>query len=279
MVNNIKTTMLLAMLMALCGAAGYFVGGGTAGLLMGFLVGGIGNLVAFFFSDKIALASTGAQEVRRADIPWLYDMVEDLSARAGLPMPRVYVFPQAAPNAFATGRGPSASAVAISEGMLRGFPRHEIEGVMAHELAHIKHRDVLIATIAATMAGMLSMLGYMFMFSGGSRENNNPLGAIGAILMIVLAPIAALIIQMAISRSREYEADRYGGELCGDPMKLAGALQRLTVANQRIPTESNPAYHSMFIVAPLSGGLAGMFSTHPPAEKRIALLRRQAGAY
>lgn len=278
--NTFKTAMLLAMLMALCGAVGHLIGG-PHGLLLGFLFGGFGNLLAYFFSDKIALMSMGAQEVRREDIPWLHEMVEDLAQHAGLPKPRLYVCPQAAPNAFATGRSPRHAAVAVTQGMLRNFPRHEIEGVLAHELAHIRNRDVLIATIAATLAGMISSLAYMMMWvgaGGGHRENHNPLGALGAILMVLLAPIAAALIQMAISRSREYAADAYGGQLCGDPLKLAAALERLRYGNERIPMEANPAYHSMFIVAPLSaGGLANLFSTHPPIEKRIALLRRQAG--
>lgn len=278
--NTFKTAVLLAALMALCGLVGHLIGGWN-GLLMGFLFGGFGNLLAYFFSDKIALAAMGAQEVRRSEIPWLYDTVEDLAQRAGLPMPRLYVCPQAAPNAFATGRNPRRSAVAVTEGMLRNFPRHEIEGVLAHELAHIRNRDVLIATVAATLAGMISALAYMMMWvgaGGGHRDSHNPLGALGVVLMIILAPLAAALIQMAISRSREYAADAYGGQLCGDPLKLAAALQRLRYGNERIPTETNPAFHSLFIVAPLSGGgLMSLFSTHPPIEKRITLLRRQAG--
>ncbi len=277
--NSVKTAMLLASLMALCGAVGY-VAGGPSGLLIGFLFGGLGNIIAFFFSDRIAIAAMHGQEIQRDDLPWLHDMIQDLATRAGLPMPRVYVCPQAAPNAFATGRGPKHAAVAITEGMLRNFPRDEIEGVMAHELAHIRNRDVLTATIAATLAGMISSLAYMMMWfgtGGGNRQESNPLSAIGAILMIILAPIAAGLIQMAISRSREYAADAYAGQLTENPLKLAAALERLTVGNERIPTDANPAYHSMFIVAPLSGGgLMSLLSTHPPVEKRIEALRRQA---
>jgi heat shock protein HtpX len=219
-----------------------------------------------------------AHPVEREQAPWLHDMVENLAQRAGLPTPRIYVCPQAAPNAFATGRNPANSAVCVSEGMLRAFPRHEIEGVLAHEIAHVKHRDVLISTIAAVMAGMISYAGYaLFWFGGGRSDHQNPLGAVGALLMIILAPIAALLIQLAISRQREYAADSYGGELCGDPLKLASALERLHAANERIPTETNPAFHSLYIVQPLSAGaVASWFSTHPPIEERIALLHRQA---
>lgn len=279
--NTTKTAMLLAALMALCGGIGYFVAG-PAGLVWGFAFGGLGNVLAYFFSDKIALSAMGAQEVRREDAPWLIDMVQELATRAGLPMPRVYICPQMAPNAFATGRNPSNSAVAITQGMLRMFPRHEIEGVLAHELAHIKSRDVLIATIAATLAGVISSIAWMVMwFGGGSgHSRDNPLGAIGALLMIVLAPLAATLIQLAISRSREYAADEYAGQLCGDPLRLAAALERLHVRNEEIPTDTNPAFHSLYIMAPLSArGLGGLFSTHPPTEKRIAALRRQAGLY
>lgn len=280
-VNNVKTAMLLGSLMGLCMAVGYFVGG-QQGLMMGLLFGGLGNIIAYWFSDRIALMAMGARELAPHELPWLHDMVERLAARAGLPKPRVYVCPQPAPNAFATGRNPQNSAVALTEGMLRAFPADEIEGVIAHELAHVKHRDVLISTIAAVLAGMISYAGYMLMFFGGghgrSNENHSPLAAIGAIAMVVLAPLAALLIQAAISRQREYAADSYGGELCGNPLKLAAALARLQRGNERIPTDTNPAFHNMYIVEPLAlgGGLSGLFATHPPVEKRIAALRAQA---
>jgi heat shock protein HtpX len=281
-VNNMKTAMLLGGLMGLCMLLGYYFGGGSMqGILIGFLFGGLGNIIAFFFSDKIALATMGAQEVQRQDVPWLFDMIERLAQRADLPMPRVYICPQDAPNAFATGRSPSHAAVAITQGMLRNFPPEEIEGVMAHELAHVKHRDMLISTVAAVMAGMISMMGYMLMWFGGgghSRENQNPLGAIGALAMVILAPIAAALIQMAISRQREYAADSFGGELCGNPLKLAAALQRLQVGNERVPTETNPAFHNLYTVEPMAaqGAVGTLFATHPPIEKRIEMLRAQA---
>ncbi len=281
--NNMKTALLLGSLMGLCMLIGYWAGGGSVqGVFVGFLFGGLGNLIAFFFSDRIALASMGAQEVSREQVPWLFDIVERLAARAGLPMPRVYVCPQEAPNAFATGRSPKNAAVAVTQGMLRNFPREELEGVMAHELAHIKHRDMLISTVAAVLAGTISMLGHLMLWFGGGLHRDdegrgNPLAAIGALVMIILAPIAATLIQLAISRQREYAADSLGGELCGNPLKLAAALQRLDAFNQRIPTPTNPAFHNLYTVEPLPlGGAAGLFATHPPIAERIELLRRQA---
>ena len=245
--NNTKTAFLLGSLMALCIVIGYYVCGGSAqGLVIGFLFGGLGNVIAYFYSDKIALAAMGAREIPRDELPWLHEIVERLAQRAGLPTPRVYVCPQPAPNAFATGRNPQHAAVAVTEGMLRGFPQQEIEGVLAHELSHVKHRDVLISTVAAVLAGMISMLGWMLMLGGGGgRNRDNPLGAIGAIAMMILAPLAAAVIQAAISRQREFAADSSGGELCGDPNKLASALMRLHTGNERIPTNTHPAFHSL----------------------------------
>jgi heat shock protein HtpX len=275
--NHAKTAMLLAAMMGLCMAIGYFVGG-ARGVIFGLAFGGIGNIIAFFYSDKIALTSMRAREVQPHELPQLHAIVERLAAQAGLPKPRVYVCPQPAPNAFATGRNPSHSAVAVTEGMLRAFPWPEIEGVLAHELAHIKHRDVLISTIAAVMASIISGVAWMLMFfGGGGRDRDNPLGAVGALAMIILAPLAAALIQAAISRQREFAADSYGGELCGDPNKLAAALARLESDNQRIPTETNPAFHNMYIMEPFSARQAmKFFSTHPPTQRRIAALRRQA---
>lgn len=277
-VNGLKTTLLLGTLMGLCLAVGYFVGGRT-GLLYGLIFGGVGNWVAFFFSDKIALAAMGAQPVQRSEVPWLFEMVERLTERDGLPMPRICVSPQAAPNAFATGRNPQHAAVAVTAGMLRNFPRDEIEGVLAHELSHVKHRDVLISTVAATLAGIISYAGFALMFmGGGSDRRDNPLGAVGAIAMIILAPIAAAFIQMGISRSREYAADASGGRLCGDPLKLARALRRLEAINEHVPMDVNPAFAALCIVEPLSAGAVAksLMSTHPPIEKRIAALERLA---
>jgi heat shock protein HtpX len=278
-VNHVKTALLMGSLMGLCMLVGHLAGG-PRGVMIGLVFGGVGNLFAYWFSDKIALAAMQAQELPESELPWLHAMIERLAMRAGIPKPRIYVCPQPAPNAFATGRNPRHSAVAITAGMLNNFPQNEIEGVLAHELSHVKHRDVLIGTIAAVMAGVISYAGYMLMWFGGggnNREGGNPLGAIGALLMIVLAPIAAAMIQMAISRSREYAADAGAAALTGNPRGLASALNRLQSGNEHVPTDVNPAFNSLFIMAPLSGrGMASLFSTHPPTEKRIeALLRME----
>ena len=276
--NNAKTAALLGALVALCMAIGYLVGG-PYGMGLGLACGAVSNLLAYYFSDKIALLTMGGRELGRDELPWLHEIVERLAARAGLPAPRLYVCPQPAPNAFATGRDPQHAAVAVTEGMLRLVPPREIEGVLAHELSHIKHRDILISSVAAVLAGAISYAGYMLMFFGGGRNSrDNPLAGVGGVVMIILAPLAAGLIQMAISRQREYAADSYGGELCGDPLKLAGALARLQAENEHIPTETHPAFHNMYIVEPFSGGgVMSLFSTHPPIEKRIAALREQAG--
>jgi heat shock protein HtpX len=283
LLNNAKTAMLLAAMLGLCAVIGHAMGG-NQGLIIGGLFGMVSAFGSFFFSDKIAIAAMGGREITREQSPWLFQMIERLAERAGLPMPRVYVFPQAAPNAFATGRSPKKAVVAITAGMLENFPEREIEGVMAHEIAHVKHRDMLISTVAAVLAAAISQAAYMFMwFGGGGRsrdgDSGSPLGAIGLILMLVLAPMAAALLQMAISRSREFEADRYGAEISGDPLKLRDALARLSYANQRIPMDTNPAFESLYIVKPLTaGGLSSLFSTHPPTEARIARLEAMANA-
>lgn len=277
LLNNLKTAFLLGSLMGLCMLVGYLVLGGPMGLAVGLLVGGLGNLITFFFSDKIAIAAMQGQPIERNDLPWLYDGVQNMASDAGLPMPRLYVCPQAAPNAFATGRNPRNAAVAVTQGMLQNFRREEILAVLAHELAHVRHRDTLISTIAATMAGLISYAGYMLMWFGGGRNSrDNPLGLVGTLALVLLAPIAAMLIQMAISRQREYAADAYGGALCGNPLHLAAALERLGRLNERIPTETNPAFHNLYIVEPLHDGIGNLFSTHPPLEKRIAALQQQA---
>jgi heat shock protein HtpX len=273
--NNTKTVLLLGSLMGLCLGIGYLLGG-QMGLVYGFIFAGLMNFVMFFFSDKIALATMRAQEIGPTDDSTLWGIVEQLSQRAGLPMPRVYISPAAAPNAFATGRGPHHSAVCVTAGLRQMLSPDELRGVLGHELSHVKNHDVLVSTIAATMAGALTML-TRFVFWGGSDDRRgNPLLAI---LMMILAPIAALIIQMAISRSREYEADRSGAELTGNPESLARSLQKLETANQRIPLPVPEAQSSLFIVQPLTGGFGKLFSTHPPTEKRVARLMamRQRG--
>ena len=284
--NNLKTAILLGALMALCMLVGRAVGGPT-GLIAGFLIGGIGALISYWFSDTIAIRAARAQEISAAQSPRLFAMVQRLAERANLPMPRVYIIPQGAPNAFATGRSPSRSAVAVTQGMLNTFPEHEIEGVIAHELAHIKHRDMLTSTIAAVMAGAISFIGQMFYFMPGiggglgrDSDNDSPLGGIGGMLMLLLAPLAAGIIQMAISRQREYAADSAGAEICGDPLKLRNALARLAHGNARMPMDVNPAFASLYIVKPrgLFAGLENLFSTHPPLEERIERLEAQAAA-
>jgi heat shock protein HtpX len=275
--NNAKTTLLMGTLMGLCLGIGYLIGGRSM-MVYAFIFGGALNLIMFFFSDKIALATMHAQEITASDDPSLWRIVEDLAQRAGLPMPRVYISPAAAPNAFATGRGPRHSAVCVTAGLRQMLNDNELRGVLAHELSHVKNRDILISTIAAMMAGAIMMLTRFAFFGGGDNDRRgNPLIAI---LLMILAPIAAMLIQMAISRSREYEADRSGAELAGDPEGLARSLQKLEAANQRIPLPVPDAQSSMFIVQPLTGGGMGkLFSTHPPTEERIARLRamRQRG--
>jgi heat shock protein HtpX len=274
--NNVKTTILMGSLMGLCLGIGYLIGG-RVGIFYAFIFGGLMDLIAFFFSDKIALATMRAQEIGPTDDSTLWGIVEQLSQRAGLPMPRVYISPAAAPNAFATGRGPRHSAVCVTAGLRQMLSGDELRGVLAHELSHVKNRDILISTIAAIMAGVISHITYLAMWGGGDDDRRNPLVAL---LLMVLAPIAALLIQLAISRSREYEADRSGAELAGDPEGLARSLEKLAAANQRIPLPVPDAQSSLFIVQPLTGsGVAKLFSTHPPTEERVARLRamRQRG--
>lgn len=283
LINNLKTTILLALIVALFMGAGYVIFG-PRGLVLGFLFGGMGNLIAYFFSDKIALMSTGAQPVSESEAPGLYRIVRDLAEKDGLPMPRIYITPQAAPNAFATGRNPHHAVVAVTQGILRLCNEQELSGVLAHEMSHVKHRDMLISTIAATLAGAISSLawmaqwGLMFGGMGGGRDDDRRGGNIlGVLLMIIVAPIAAALIQLAISRSREFEADAAGGKLCGNPLWLANALQKLEGYNRQIPMDVNPSQSHLFIVQPLTGGgLGSLFNTHPPIEKRIDRLEQEA---
>ena len=279
-VNNTKTAILLGALFGLVLLAGQLIGG-TQGLIFAFVLGGLGNIIAFFFSDKIAIASMRGEEVDEQTAPDLVEMVRRLSKNAELPMPKVYICPQQAPNAFATGRNPKNAAVAVTQGALKLLSYDELEGVMAHELAHVRNRDTLTSTIAATIAGAISALGWVFMFGGRDREVN-PLIALG---FVILAPVAAGIIQMAISRSREFVADHDGAMIAGSPNGLIGALQKLEMQASRIPmTNENPAQNHMFIVQPLNAasgggvgkGLTNLFRTHPATEDRIAKLRELA---
>jgi heat shock protein HtpX len=241
------------------------------------LLGGGMNLFSYWFSDKMVLRMYNAQEVGETSSPYLYNMVKELATNAGLPMPRVYLIDEAQPNAFATGRNPQHAAVAATSGILQMLSARELRGVMAHELAHVKHRDILTSTIAATMAGAISALANFAMFFGGRDQDGRPVNPLAGILVAFLAPIAAMLIQMAISRAREFEADRGGAEISGDPHALADALTKIEAYAKGIPmasAEAHPETAQMMIMNPLSGeGLAGLFRTHPPTGERIARLR------
>ncbi|MEW6001575.1 MAG: zinc metalloprotease HtpX [Nitrospirota bacterium] len=273
--NNMKTMFLLVTLTLILVWAGSAIGGKqgmTIALIFAFLM----NLFAYWFSDKIVLRMYGAKEVSEAEAPDLYRVVRRLTQKAGLPMPKVYIINEEQPNAFATGRNPKHAAVAVTTGIMRILSPEELQGVIGHELAHVKHRDILISTIAATIAGAISYLAQMaqwamiFGHRGDEEEGGNP---VAALIMMIVGPIAALIVQMAISRSREYAADEGGARLAGNPRYLSGALRKLHWASQKIPMNANPATSHMFIVNPLSGGgILKLFSTHPPIEERIARL-------
>ena len=279
--NYVKTALLLAALTGFFLVAGYMLGG-QSGLMLAFVAALGMNLFAYWNSDKMVLRMSNAHEVGPNDAPELYGIVQELAQRGGLPMPRVYIIDEDQPNAFATGRNPENAAVAATTGLLRHLSREEVAGVMAHELGHVRHRDTLIMTVAATLSGAIGMLAsFGGMMGGGRDENGRPiLNPIAAIAMMILAPLAASLVQMAISRSREYEADRMGAELTGQPLWLASALARLHAGTQQIPNavaEANPATAHLYIANPLSaGGLRGLFSTHPPMEERIARLEAMA---
>ncbi len=277
--NYLKTAILLAGMTALFVGIGFMLGGPT-GMLIALAIAVGMNVFAYWNSDRMMLSMYGATEVDARSAPGLYGTVEQLADRAGLPMPKVYIIDTDQPNAFATGRNPENAAVAATSGLLRILSTEEVAGVMAHELAHVKNRDTLIMTITATVAGAISMLATFAMFFGGNR--NNPLGLIGTILIMILAPIAAMLVQMAISRTREYAADRAGAEICGHPLWLASALDKLERGAQVIDNpeaENNPATAHMFIVNPLHArSIDGLFTTHPNMQNRIAKLREMAGA-
>jgi heat shock protein HtpX len=280
--SYLRTAILLAGLTALFMAVGYMIGGPN-GALIAFFVAAAMNLFTYWNADKLVLSTQGAQEVDEHTAPELVHIVAELAGRAGLPMPRVYIMHNPQPNAFATGRNPQNAAVAVTTGLLEMLSRDELAGVIAHELAHIKNHDTLLMTITATIAGAISMLAQFGMFfGGGHRENSGHggMGMIGTLLMVVLAPLAAMLVQMAISRAREYAADNTGGRIVGNPSALASALAKLDAAAhqiENIPAEQNPATAHLFIVNPLSGArMDNLFSTHPSTENRIAALQQLA---
>ena len=280
--NLMRTAMLLAFMTALFMGIGFLIGG-TGGMLIALLVAAGMNLFSYWNSDKMVLKAYRAQEVDERNAPDFFAMIRDLSHNAGLPMPKVYVYDSPQPNAFATGRNPHNAAVAASTGLMESLTPQEVAGVMAHELAHIQNRDTLTMTITATLAGAISMLGNFAFFFGGNRENNNPLGFIGVLVAMIVAPLAAMLVQMAISRTREYSADRRGAEICGNPLWLASALQKIAGAAKQIhndDAERNPATAHMFIINPLSGErMDNLFSTHPDTNNRIAALHAMSKGY
>jgi heat shock protein HtpX len=279
--NTLKTAVLLTFLTVLLVFVGGALGGRT-GMIYAFAFALVMNFVSYWFSDKIVLAMYRARPVTEAQAPELYSMVRRLTQKAGLPMPKVYIIPSETPNAFATGRNPEHGVVAVTEGIMRILSREELEGVLAHELAHIKHRDILTGTIVATIAGAISMLAQMahwaLLFGGGRRDDDEGGSPIVALVMMIVAPIAAMLVQMAISRTREYEADAGGAKLAGNPYGLANALLKLERGAQVIPMhDPNPATAHMFIVNPLTGrGIMTLFSTHPPIAERVKRLKEMA---
>jgi len=276
MFNWFKTALLMAAITALFGVIGGMIGG-QSGMVLALVLGGGMNFFSYWFSDKMVLSMYNAQEVDEASSPYLYNMVKELAANAGLPMPRVYIIDEEQPNAFATGRNPEHAAVAATSGILRMLSARELRGVMAHELAHVQHRDILISTVAATMAGAISALANFAMFFGGRDSEGRPTNPLAGILVAILAPLAATLIQMAISRAREFEADRGGAQISRDPHALADALEKIDAYARGIPmmsAEAHPETAQMMIMNPLSGGgLSGLFRTHPATEERVARLR------
>jgi len=273
--NTVKTILLMVLLSVILVTIGGFVGG-RSGMMIALFLSFAMNFFGYWFSDKMVLKMYGAQEVSEADAPELYRIVRSLATRAQLPMPKVYIINEDQPNAFATGRNPEHAAVAVTGGIMDILSRDELEGVLAHELAHVKHRDILVGTIAASIAGAVTSLTHLaFFFGGRDDEGMNP---VAMIIMIIVAPIAAMMVQMAISRSREFGADEGGAEMCGRPRYLANALRKLDMASKQIPMDANPSTAHMFIVSPLfGGGFSKLFSTHPPMEERIARLEAMAG--
>jgi heat shock protein HtpX len=269
---GLRTTILMATLGGLLVAIGYAIGGISIASV--FLVGAlVMNLVAYWFSDKIALASARAKPLSEQEAPGIYQMVRELTTRAGLPMPRLYMIPTEQPNAFATGRNPSHSAVAVTHGITKLLSEDELRGVISHELAHVANHDILTQSVASAIGSMITYLAYFFMWFGG--DNDSPLGLVGSLALVILAPISASLIQLAVSRQREYAADATGAAFCGNPESLASALLRLEEGAKAMPMQVNQATEPLYIVKPFSGGgLAGLFSTHPPIEERVRRLRQ-----
>src|SRR5215211_7005146 len=269
---TLKTVVLLSALGGLLVGAGYLIGGPSTALIFLFIAVLI-NMGSWFFSDKLALRMSRAQPISESEDPRLYQMVRDLTTRAGLPMPKLYVIPQEQPNAFATGRNPDHSAVAVTAGIRKLLSEDELRGVLAHELGHVRNRDILLTSVVASIAAAITWIGYMALWVGG--DDDSPLGIIGPLLLWLLAPLAAAIIQMAISRQREYAADATGAEICGNPESLASALLRLESGAEAMPMQVNAAAEPLYIVKPFSaGGIASLFSTHPPIEERVRRLRQ-----
>ncbi len=277
--NTVRTAMLLAFMTALFMGVGFLIGG-RSGMMIAFMIAAGMNLFSWWNSGNMVLRMHHAREVDANSAPEYYGLVRDLAQKAGLPMPRVYILNSDQPNAFATGRNPENAAVAASTGLLNRLSYDEVAGVMAHELAHVQNRDTLTMTITATLAGAISMLGNFAFFFGGNRDNNNPFGFVGVLVAMIVAPLAAMLVQMAISRTREYAADKRGAEICGSPMSLASALKKIESYARGIPNmdaEQNPATAHMFIINPLSGErMDNLFSTHPDTANRIAALEKMA---
>ena len=277
--NTLRTAMLLATMTALFMGVGYLVGG-SGGMMIALIIAAGMNFFSYWNADKMVLSMHHAVEVDERNAPEYFSIVRGLAQRAGLPMPKVYLIDNDQPNAFATGRNPENAAVAATTGLLQRLSHEEVAAVMAHELAHVQNRDTLTMTIVATLAGAISMLGNFALFFGGNRENNNPLGIVGVLVAMIVAPFAAMIVQMAVSRTREYSADRRGAEICGNPLWLASALDKIARGAERIPNadaERNPATAHLFIINPLSGErMDSLFSTHPATGNRIAALQVMA---
>jgi heat shock protein HtpX len=278
--NALKTVFLLTLLTLLFVFIGQLVGG-KSGMIIALIFAAIMNLTTYWFSDKIVLAMYRAQPIKESDNPRLYSLVRQTATKAGLPMPRVYIIPNQTPNAFATGRNPKHAAVAVTAGILKILDEDELEGVISHEMAHVRNRDILTGSIVATVAGAISVLAHMAQWGaifggyGGRDDEGRGGGGLGLLIMAIVAPLAALLIQMAISRSREYSADQTGAKISHKPLSLANALRKLEYASRRMPLEANPSTAHLFIVNPLSGkGMASLFSTHPPVEERVARLQK-----